>query len=81
MSSIKVKMKDGTIKDFPHVGCPGRKCTKLLHFEGVVAVITDEHFKKTVIPVADIEEITEEPIRNFENVIPAKAGIQARELK
>jgi len=65
MSSIEVKMKDGIVRYFPHADPSGGSNTYLLHFEGIVAVITDKDFKKTVIPIIDIEEITETPSLSF----------------
>lgn len=56
-TNIIVKMKDGTVKEFPHLGRAGGSYTKTLSFEGVFAVITDEWYHKTCIPAADIEEI------------------------
>jgi hypothetical protein len=54
-------MKNGTKRYFPHEGRAGGSYTKSLSLEGAFAVVTDEYYRKTVIPAADIEEIIEEP--------------------
>lgn len=64
MASIMVKMKDGTVRDFPHEGRAGGSFTKRLRYEPGFVVITDEWDKQTAIPTADIAEIiTTEPRR------------------
>lgn len=63
MASITVRMKDGTIRDFPHEGRPGGSYTKRLTYEGAFAVIQDEWQTRTAIPAADIAEIIERPNR------------------
>lgn len=57
MASIKVFMKDGSIKDFPHIGRPGGSYTKTIRYEGGFAVIKDEFYNETAIPSADIKEV------------------------
>ncbi|KPL28080.1 MAG: hypothetical protein AMJ72_05410 [Acidithiobacillales bacterium SM1_46] len=64
MSDIVVTMKDGTVRKFMHEGRPGGSYTKRLSFEGGVAIITDEWYKKTCIPVEDIKEIECTPERS-----------------
>ena len=63
MSSITVKMKDGTIKEFKHEGRPGGNYTKNAKPEGAFLVIEDEYYVKTYIPAADIAEVIERPNR------------------
>ena len=63
MSSIKVKMRDGTIRDFPHVGRDGGSYTKHVNYEGAFVVIEDEWGAKTAIPASDVAEVTENPVR------------------
>lgn len=65
MASITLKMKDGTVKRFPHEGRPGGSYTKRLTFDGAFAIITDEYYKRTCIPAEDIAEIIEEPERHW----------------
>lgn len=65
MASIEIKMKDGTVKKFPHEGRVGGSYTKRLSFEGSFAIVTDEHYRRTIIPVADILEIIETPERPY----------------
>lgn len=57
-TSITVKMKDGTTREFPHVGRVGGSYTKTLEYQGAFAIIVDEWYNKTIIPAADIKEIT-----------------------
>lgn len=65
MASITVKMKNGTVREFPHSGRAGGSYTKSLKFEGVFAVITDEWGERVAIPAADITEIVETPIGGY----------------
>jgi hypothetical protein len=60
-----VKMKDGTVREFPHVGRAGGSYTKTLKFEGAFAVIEDEYYRRTAIPAADIAEVIEKPERSW----------------
>jgi len=55
--SIVVYMKDGTKKDFPHVGRAGGSHTKEIRYDGGFAIITDEYYNETAIPAQDIDEI------------------------
>lgn len=57
MASITIKMKDGTVKDFPHQGRAGGSYTKRIRYEGGFAIITDEWHDETAIPSADIAEV------------------------
>ena len=59
MASIKVRMKDGTVKNFPHEGRAGGSYTKSLSFEGNFVIITDEHYNRTAFPAQDVAEVTE----------------------
>jgi len=61
MSSILVKMKDGTERKFPHEGRAGGSYTKTLKFEGAFVIIEDEYYKRIAIPAADIAEVIENP--------------------
>lgn len=63
MSSIKVKMVDGSIREFRHEGRPGGSYTKRLSFEPGFVVITDEWYARTCIPERLVAEVTEEPTR------------------
>lgn len=56
-------MKDGRTLEFPHKDRPGGSYTKHIKYEGGMAIIEDEWYKKTAIPVADIEEVKETPTR------------------
>lgn len=63
MSSIEIKMKDGTIKKFQHEGRSGGSYTKTIRYEGAFAIISDEYYNETAIPVIDIAEIKTYPER------------------
>ncbi len=63
MSDIKIIMKDGSVREFLHEGRVGGSYSKSLKLENGFAVITDEWYKKTVIPASDIAEIEERPLR------------------
>jgi len=57
MTSITIHMKDGTTREFPHKGRPGGSYTKSIRYEGAFAVVADEYYNETAIPVADIKEV------------------------
>ncbi len=63
MSNIVVVMKDGTKREFFHVGRAGGSYTKRLKLEGGAAIIEDEYYERTIIPLSDIAEIKETPHR------------------
>lgn len=63
VSSITVKMKDGTTREFPHQGRAGGSYTKRLSFEPGFVVITDEYYQRTCIPERDVKEVIESPDR------------------
>lgn len=55
--SIVIHMKDGTKKEFPHIGRDGGSYTKSIRYEGGFAIITDEYYNEVAIPSHDIEKI------------------------
>jgi len=61
--NIKIHMKDGTVKDFPHEGRPGGSYTKTLRYVPGFVVITDEWYKETSIPTDLIAEVKSWPER------------------
>ena len=63
MSSITVKMKDGTTREFKHEGRPGGSYTKTIKYEGGFAIIRDEYDGRIAIPAGDIAEVIERPVR------------------
>lgn len=63
VASITVKMKDGTVREFPHVGRAGGSYTKRVTYEGAFVVIEDEYQKRIAIPATDVAEVVEEPNR------------------
>ena len=62
MASITIKMKDGSIKMFPHEGRPGGSWTKSIRYEGGFAVVKDEWGNETAFPASDIAEVRTEPV-------------------
>ena len=63
MASITVKFKDGTVREFPHEGRAGGSYTKSVAYEGGAVIITDEWYKRTAFPLADVVEVIERPER------------------
>ena len=63
MPSYKVRMRDGTVKEFPHKGRAGGSWTKTIKYEPGFVVITNEYHQRTSIPTDLIEEIIETPER------------------
>lgn len=57
MSSITIKMKDGTVREFPHQGRAGGSYTKRIRYEGAFAIVKDEWDNETAIPASDIASI------------------------
>ena len=57
MSSIYIKMKDGSKKEFKHEGRSGGSYTKSIRYEGAFAIVKDEYDNETAIPSSDIAEI------------------------
>lgn len=65
MANIIIKMRDGTVKEFKHVGRPGGSYTKSLRYEPGFVVITDEYHKQTAIPTELIAEVVEENYQGY----------------
>jgi hypothetical protein len=63
MADITIKMKDGTVREFPHKPRAGGSYTKTIKYEGAFAVVTDEYYQQTAIPAADIAEVKVIPDR------------------
>lgn len=63
MASITVKLKDGTVRQFPHKGRAGGSWTKTIRYEGAFAIIQDEWQMEVAIPANDVREIIVEPER------------------
>lgn len=61
MSSITIKFKDGTAREFKHEGRAGGSYTKRVKFEGAFVVVEDEYSKRTAFPAQDIAEVIEVP--------------------
>jgi len=63
MSSITIKLKNGTVRQFPHEGRAGGSWTKTVKFEGAFVIVTDEWGTRTAFPAADIAEVIDTPDR------------------
>jgi hypothetical protein len=63
MASIRILMKDGTTREFPHEGRAGGSYSKSVKFEGNFVVITDEWDNRTAFPAEDVAEVQERPTR------------------
>jgi hypothetical protein len=61
MANITIKMKDGTVRKFPHQGRPGGSYTKSVRYEPGFVVVIDEYRKETAIPAADISQVDYDP--------------------
>ncbi len=57
MINIKVKMKDGSRKDFPHRDRAGGSYSNSVRYEGVFVIIRDVYGNETSIPAADVAEV------------------------
>lgn len=44
MSDIKIKFRDGSVREFKHQGRAGGSYTKSLSYEGAFAIVTDEYY-------------------------------------
>jgi hypothetical protein len=56
MSNITIRMRDGSVKEFPHKGRAGGSYTKSLRHEPGFVVITDEWYTETALPTEMIAE-------------------------
>lgn len=61
MASFTIKMKDGTVKYFPHEGRAGGSYTKRINYQPGFVIIENEWGTKTSIPSNEISEIIEIP--------------------
>lgn len=63
MANVRIKMKDGTIRDFLHRGRSGGSYTVIVKYEGAFVIVTDEYDRTTAIPASEIAEVESTPIR------------------
>lgn len=56
-TSIKIIMKEGPDRDFPHVGRAGGSWEKKVRYEPGFVVVTDEWQNDTAIPADDVKEV------------------------
>lgn len=61
--NIKIIMRDGTVKDFPHVGRNGGSYTKEIEYKSAMTIVIDEWGKRTAIPNDLIAEVQTTPHR------------------
>jgi hypothetical protein len=57
MASITITFKDGTKREFPHVGRAGGGYTKKVRYEGGFVIVTDEYYNETAFPQSDVREV------------------------
>jgi hypothetical protein len=65
MSNIVITMKDGTKREFLHVGRSGGSYTKTLTLKEGFAIVEDEYGRRTIFPSHDISHINETPERGY----------------
>lgn len=65
MANIRIKMKNGKVREFMHRGRAGGSHTKTLRYEEGFVVVTDEYYHETAIPTEDIEQVEKWPNRNY----------------
>jgi len=56
-TSIKVYLKNGDVKEFPHEGRAGGSYTKEIKYEGSFVIIKDEWGKTVTYSAYDIEKV------------------------
>lgn len=61
MSSITIKMKDGSVKDFPETSRAGGSYCTSIKYESGFAIVTDAWGKQTAVPAESIDEVVVEP--------------------
>lgn len=59
MANVKIIMRDGTVRDFPHVGRAGGSYTKRVTYEGAFVIVTDEWDKAFAFPASEVREVQE----------------------
>jgi len=63
MASIKIKFRDGSVRDFPHKGRTGGSYTKKVLYEGRFVIVEDEWGNRTSFPESLVQEVIERPDR------------------
>ncbi len=63
--NVKVKLKDGTIREFKHRGRPGGSYTVNVKYEGGFVIVTDEWDKQTAFPSEIVAEVETMPTRSW----------------
>lgn len=58
---ITITMKDGTKRIFKDEPRAGGSYHKSIRYEGAFAIVKDEYYRETAIPVSDIAEIATDP--------------------
>lgn len=57
MANIKIRMRDGSVRNFPHEGRAGGSYTKTIRYEGAFVIVKDEWGKETAVPVELVAEV------------------------
>jgi hypothetical protein len=60
MENIKIKLKDGSVREFKHVGRPGGSYTLRVRYDGGFVIVEDEYYNQTAFPAADVKEVVVE---------------------
>lgn len=63
MADITIKFRDGTVREFKHVGRSGGSYTKTLTQTAGMVVVEDEWGKRTAFPLDTVAEVIEVPHR------------------
>jgi hypothetical protein len=63
VSDIRVRLKDGTERHFPHESRPGGGYENALRYEVGFVVVTDVWGKETSLPTADVVDVVVTPMR------------------
>ena len=63
MSSVKITLKAGSVREFGGVERSGRSRVAELSLEGAWAVVRDEWGRRTIFPAAEVAEIIDTPDR------------------
>lgn len=57
MSDITIQMRDGTTREFRDTPRAGGSYEKKIRYEGQMAIVTDEWYEETAIPIDLILEV------------------------
>jgi hypothetical protein len=63
MPNITVKMKNGTVNQFPDNGRPGGSYCNSVRYEGAFVIVRDVWGAETAYPAADVEKVEKQQER------------------